>query len=142
MLSFSFKRYLSAIAMCFVCVSGFADAVWVDVRSENEHKKDHIEGDLRITHTSIVKELAALYPEKDTEIKLYCRSGRRAAAAMNALQASGYTNVTNVGGIADARAAKAAIAKTNPQTKAVTAPPKVEAPSAASVAPGVLAEQL
>jgi phage shock protein E len=41
--------------------------------------------------------------DKNTEIRVYCRSGRRAGIALAALEEMGYTNATNVGGINDAR---------------------------------------
>ncbi len=80
-----------------------ADTVWVDVRSALEHKLDNIEGDTRITHSEIVPEIEKLYPDHDTPIKLYCRSGGRAGKAEEALRAAGYTDVENVGSIGDAR---------------------------------------
>lgn len=80
-----------------------AEAVWVDVRSSAEHKLDHIKGDLRISHSKIVAEVSKLFPNKETEIRLYCRSGRRAGKAMAALNKAGYENVSNAGGIEDAR---------------------------------------
>lgn len=81
----------------------FADTVWIDVRSAAEHAADNIPGDLRITHVDIVDELAALVTDKDADIRLYCRSGNRAGVAQSALEAAGYTNVTNVGSIGEAR---------------------------------------
>ncbi len=95
--------YIAVI--CFSLVSGVAAAepVWIDVRSLPEHLVDHIDGDLRVAHSDIVEEVSRLYPNKDTEIRLYCRSGGRAEKAMSALQAAGYTKVSNEGGISDAR---------------------------------------
>ncbi|KXF80743.1 rhodanese-like domain-containing protein [Enterovibrio coralii] len=80
-----------------------AEIVWVDVRSVAEHQVDSIDGDLRISHPQIVTEIAKLYPEKDTEIRLYCRSGFRASKAQSLLNDAGYVNVFNEGGIHDAR---------------------------------------
>jgi phage shock protein E len=80
-----------------------AEAIWIDVRSVGEHKNDHIEGDIRITHVDIVEQVNLLYADKTTEIRLYCRSGGRAGKAMSALKEAGYNNVKNVGGIEDAR---------------------------------------
>jgi phage shock protein E len=40
---------------------------------------------------------------KDDEINLYCRSGRRAELAKEMLEAAGYTNVFNRGGIDEVR---------------------------------------
>ena len=38
---------------------------------------------------------------EDAPINLYCRSGRRAEAALTELKNAGYTNVTNHGGYED-----------------------------------------
>lgn len=80
-----------------------ADATWIDVRSVAEHKLDSIEGDIRISHNDIVEEVNQMQLDKGTEINLYCRSGGRAGNAMLALQEAGYSNVSNDGGINDAR---------------------------------------
>lgn len=85
----------------------YADPVWIDVRSVLENKIDNIEGDIRISHSDIVEGVSKIYPDKDTDIRLYCRSGVRAGKALSALQDAGYTNVHNVGGINDARKLRA-----------------------------------
>jgi len=90
------------LAICFSSLSN-ADAVWIDVRSLVEHKIDNIEDDVRISAGDIVQEVGDLFPDKSTEIRLYCRSGGRAENAMLALKNAGYTNVSNAGGISDAR---------------------------------------
>lgn len=77
--------------------------VWVDVRSVVEHRIDNIEGDVRISHKNIVREVNKLFPDKDTEIRLYCRSGGRAGKAQSALIQAGYSNVLNIGSINHAR---------------------------------------
>ncbi len=83
-----------------------ADTVWIDVRSTQEHTESNIAGDINIIHTDIKAEITKHVSNKDTEIKLYCRSGKRAGIALKQLKEMGYTNVTNVGGIEDARAAR------------------------------------
>jgi phage shock protein E len=80
-----------------------ADSNWIDVRSELEHSIDSIEGDVRISHGDIVKQSNQMFPDKGSEIQLYCRSGGRAGIAMSALREAGYTNVSNAGGIDQAR---------------------------------------
>ena len=80
-----------------------ADTTWIDVRSSIEHSIDKIDGDVRISHGDIVQEVSKMFPDKGTEIRLYCLSGGRAGKAMSALQAAGYTQVSNAGGIGDAR---------------------------------------
>lgn len=80
-----------------------AETAWIDVRSKLEHAIDSIEGDVRISHGDIVEKATEMFPDKSTEIHLYCRSGNRAGKAMSALKIAGYTNVSNVGSIGDAR---------------------------------------
>ncbi|MEH6517966.1 MAG: rhodanese-like domain-containing protein [Halioglobus sp.] len=97
---------LFLLVMCFGSLSNAntdADAVWIDVRSMVEHSIDNIEGDIRMSDGDVVQEVGEIYPDKNTEIRLYCRSGGRAEKAMSALRKAGYTNVSNVGGINDAR---------------------------------------
>jgi len=83
-----------------------SQAVWIDVRTPVEHALDSIDGDIRISHGDIVEEVAQRYPDRSTEIHLYCASGGRAGQAAEALKAAGYTNVSNAGGIDDARRAR------------------------------------
>ncbi|WP_417517326.1 rhodanese-like domain-containing protein [Marinobacter sp.] len=80
--------------------------VWIDVRTEAEHRQNHIDGDLLIPHASIVAQVTGQFPDKDAEINLYCRSGNRSGIAKSALERAGYTNVKNKGSIADARKAR------------------------------------
>jgi len=96
------KTVLMLLAMTLSLLS-YAETVWVDVRSSAEHFVDNIKGDIRISHAEIVLEANKQIPDKSTEIRLYCRSGGRAGIAMSALKKAGYTNVSNAGGINDAR---------------------------------------
>jgi len=77
--------------------------VWIDVRTLEEYNEDHISNTEHIPHLEIAAQISDLDLNKDTPIKLFCRSGVRAGLAQTALQDLGYTNVENVGGIADAR---------------------------------------
>ncbi len=77
--------------------------VWIDVRTVEEYSQDHMPTTENIPHTEIATRIADLGLDKDTPIKVFCRSGVRAGLALTSLQELGYTNVENVGGIADAR---------------------------------------
>lgn len=96
------KTALFLATLCFSLIT-HAEVIWVDVRSSIEHSIDNIEGDARIPHGDIVEAISELFPDKNTQIHLYCRSGGRAEKAMSALVAAGYINVSNTGGIDDAR---------------------------------------
>lgn len=73
-------------------------AVLIDVREEDEYKTGHIPGSISIPGSGIEK-IKELVPDMNTPIFIYCLSGRRATKASKALEAFGYTNVDNIGGI-------------------------------------------
>lgn len=83
------------------------DAVWIDVRTQEEWNADHIEGIPLMPHSTIATDIARLNLDKDAPIKLYCRSGNRAGIAKKTLEDLGYTNIENVGSIGDARKVRA-----------------------------------
>ena len=72
---------------------------------------NHIKGDLLIPHTQILEQVAKLYPDHETEIYLYCRSGNRAGIAKSVLNEAGYKNVVNEGSVEDARKAQQSLKK-------------------------------
>lgn len=72
--------------------------VWIDVRSAKEYETGHLMGAVNIAHTDIASQITSVAPNKDEPINLYCRTGRRAEAALQELQKLGYTNITNHGG--------------------------------------------
>ncbi|WP_258546877.1 MULTISPECIES: rhodanese-like domain-containing protein [unclassified Psychromonas] len=90
---------------CFSMASSlaFADPVWIDVRTLSESLRNNIPGDLRISHSNIVREVTKLYPDKSTEIHLYDKTGGRSDIAMSALERAGYEFVTNEGSIEEAK---------------------------------------
>lgn len=73
-------------------------AIWIDVRTAEEFNAGHLAGALHIPHEQIAAKIAAVTEDKNAEIYLYCRSGRRSGLALEALQAMGYSKVTNAGG--------------------------------------------
>jgi phage shock protein E len=75
-----------------------SDSVLIDVRSEEEFASGALPGAHLIPHEQIAQRIAALAPDKNTPIVLYCRSGRRSGIAQDNLLALGYTQVINAGG--------------------------------------------
>ena len=102
----NFIKQLLVTFLFLGCLSHYAiaETFWVDVRSAEEYAEDHIAGDLNIDVKNISSDIGKYISDKNADIKLYCRSGRRAGVAMEQLQTMGYTHVSNVGGIDDARA--------------------------------------
>ena len=75
--------------------------VWIDVRSAEEFNAGHLQDAVNIPHDKIIEGVKALGSDKDAPLNLYCRSGRRAEAALTELKNAGYTNVINHGGYED-----------------------------------------
>tara|TARA_R110002095_G_scaffold47302_1_gene42171 strand:+ start:1146 stop:1514 length:369 start_codon:yes stop_codon:yes gene_type:complete len=73
-------------------------SVLIDVRTEQEFAEGALPGATRIETEDLAERVAAVAPDKDAPVVLYCRSGRRASAAQDLLQELGYTQVFNAGG--------------------------------------------
>ena len=78
------------------------DFILLDVRTMEEYLEAHIEGAVLLPNESIDETTAMeVLPQKDAQIFLYCRTGRRSAEAAGKLFNLGYTNVNDFGGIVD-----------------------------------------
>ncbi len=77
------------------------DYVILDVREQDEFDEGHIPGAILIPYTEIDKTAEELLPQKDKQILVYCRSGRRSKIAAESLAKLGYTNIKEFGGIID-----------------------------------------
>ena len=73
----------------------------LDVREQDEYDSGHIPGAILISYTEIENKAEELLPDKDKQLLVYCRSGRRSKIAAESLIKLGYTNVKEFGGIID-----------------------------------------
>jgi len=74
-------------------------AVLLDVRTAQEYREGHIPGSKNVPLQAIDSG-AAPAEKKDTPLFVYCHSGGRSRQAVQLLRQRGYSNVTNIGGIA------------------------------------------
>ena len=74
-------------------------AILLDVRTPQEYREGHIPDSKNVPLQAIDK-VEAIVENKDTALYVYCYSGARSRQAVGQLQHMGYTNVTNIGGIA------------------------------------------
>ena len=74
---------------------------WIDVRTAEEFAGGHHPEAVNIPYETISEHIASVTEDKDADIRMYCRSGRRSGFAMETVQALGYTDVTNEGGYDD-----------------------------------------
>ena len=73
--------------------------VLLDVRTQEEFDAGHIAGAILLPYDEIALKAVTVLPDKEKEIVLYCRSGRRSAIAKKALVELGYKDVEDFGGI-------------------------------------------
>ena len=76
----------------------------IDVRTSAERREfGIIERAIHIRHDEIESKIAQAVPDKTSSIAVFCRSGKRAGIAASKLKKLGYSNITNLGGLEDAR---------------------------------------
>lgn len=76
-----------------------SDIVVLDVREIDEFNEGHIKNAIQLSYTKIYQKAQDLLKDKNQEILVYCRSGKRSNIAANRLSELGYTNVKDFGGI-------------------------------------------
>lgn len=82
----------------FKAFAGESMTYWIDVRTQEEFNGGHVKGSVLIPYEVIADHIAAVTPDKNADIRVYCRSGRRSEVAKDVLKAMGYVNVINEGG--------------------------------------------
>lgn len=99
-----FRLLIKSIFLIFVGVSmqAMADTIWIDVRAADEFAAGHVPGALLMPHDQIASQITEKISDKNADIQLYCRSGRRADMAREVLMQMGYTQVTNHGSLENA----------------------------------------
>ena len=67
--------------------------VLIDVRGPDEYKIGHLPKSVNIPQRQLISKIVELYPKKNTDLVLYCRTDYRAAESVYALKKMGYTNI-------------------------------------------------
>lgn len=73
-------------------------AVIIDVREDNEWTLGHAKDAVQIGRGVIERDIIDKYPDKETELILYCGGGYRSALAADNLQKMGYKSVFSMKG--------------------------------------------
>jgi rhodanese-related sulfurtransferase len=68
-------------------------ATLIDVREDHEWDAEHAAGATHIGRGVIERDIVWQFPDKDTELILYCGGGYRSALAADNLQKMGFINV-------------------------------------------------
>ena len=74
-------------------------AILLDVRTPQEYREGHIPESRNLPLQTIDK-VASVVDNQDRPLFVYCYSGARSAQAAALLRRMGYSNVTDIGGIA------------------------------------------
>ena len=98
------KKTLLAALFAAPVLGAWAETYLIDVRSPEEYAEAHADGAVNIPVEEVAAKIGAVTADKDADIYVYCRSGRRAGVAQETLTGLGYTKVTNLGTLADAQA--------------------------------------
>ncbi len=96
------KTLFASLTLLFSLNTFAAPDYWIDVRSAEEFQTGHVGMAVNIPFDQIAERIQSVTTDKNAEIYLSCKSGRRAGIALETLKGLGYTKVTNVGGIDDA----------------------------------------
>jgi molybdopterin/thiamine biosynthesis adenylyltransferase/rhodanese-related sulfurtransferase len=75
-----------------------ADAVFVDVREQDEWDEGHIPGALYLGRGHLESRIETAVPDKARQIVVYCQSGNRSVFATKTLEELGYENVSSLAG--------------------------------------------
>ncbi len=70
----------------------------IDVREHNEWEAGHAENAVHLGRGIIERDIVGQFPDKNSELILYCGGGFRSALAADNLQKMGYTNVFSMAG--------------------------------------------
>jgi rhodanese-related sulfurtransferase len=70
----------------------------VDVREESEWARGHLPDAVYLGRGILERDVELRFPDKSTELILYCGGGFRSALSADNLQKMGYTNVASMDG--------------------------------------------
>jgi phage shock protein E len=71
-------------------------SIVIDVRTEAEWATGHLDGAVLIPYERIGDEISKASLNKDENIYLYCRTGRRSGIALETLKKAGFENLINL----------------------------------------------
>lgn len=118
-----FQLYRTCLLTAFFLLAfggsmqALADPIWIDVRGADEYAAGHLAEAILIPHDQIAGLISAKVSDKNADIQLYCRTGRRADIARDVLLQMGYTRVTNHGSLENALAVSASKHSAGPLVK-------------------------
>jgi rhodanese-related sulfurtransferase len=77
---------------------GMPDKIIIDLRTPSEYREGHMKGSINIPHADI-RLIKSKVKDKNTEILLYCKTGKHSNTILYVLRYMGYKNVTDMGAL-------------------------------------------
>jgi rhodanese-related sulfurtransferase len=92
------KRHINEVSVAEARARVAADpkVVLMDVREDHEWQKGHAAEAVHLGKGILERDLENLYPDKNTEIIMYCGGGFRSALTADAAQKMGYKKVSSL----------------------------------------------
>ena len=92
------KRHINEVSVAEARARVAADpkVVLMDVREDHEWQKGHAVEAVHLGKGILERDLENLYPDKNTEIIMYCGGGFRSALTADAAQKLGYKKVSSL----------------------------------------------
>ncbi len=87
---------VSLLLVLLASLTHASEAIWIDVRTSQEFAERHVKSAINIRFDQIKDSISGVTSDTNSEIIVYCRSGRRAGIAMTTLNQLGYKNVKNL----------------------------------------------
>jgi rhodanese-related sulfurtransferase len=72
--------------------------VVLDVRTAKEFAEGHVPGAINISHDELEARLPELEADRDRDVVVYCRSGKRAGIALDMLEKAGFKRLYHLEG--------------------------------------------
>src|SRR5580692_6458822 len=74
------------------------DAVWIDVREQDEWDEGHIPGAIHIPRGNLESRIEAAVPDRSRPLVVYCASGSRSVFASDTLAELGFEQPVSLAG--------------------------------------------
>jgi phage shock protein E len=96
------RLFALLLPLALAATAWAGEVYWIDVRTAEEYSAGHVDGAINIPYEEIGARISAVTENRDAEIYLYCRSGRRSGIALQTLQQAGFSRAVNAGGLKEA----------------------------------------
>jgi phage shock protein E len=93
------KKLALILTFIFISLSSVSEELIIDVRTFEEWDQGHLSSAKHIEWQEISQKIQGMNTNKDDQIILYCRSGKRAEKAKIILNDLGYERVVNAGSL-------------------------------------------